>query len=150
MGDRLDYTAQDIAQSLFYSPGARPIDKSVRDTMDAERKFIDAAFTALEQGTFAPIIKDIDRDNTGISAGTPGVLIVLGANFGTDNSKVSLEVGTETPVVAESANFSATRADFNLGALSLTAGHIVNITVIFTDSATKSVRSLPMAVPVKA
>lgn len=152
MGDRLDYTAQDIAQSLNYSPGARPIDKSLRDTMDAERKFVDAAFVKMEQGTLAPIIKDIDRDNTGISDAAPGTLIVLGANFGADNTKVYVEVGTQTAVQAAVANFSATRADFDISGLSLTSeiGHIVNLTVLFMDSASKFVRSLPMAVPVKA
>jgi len=152
MADRLDKTAQDVANSVYYAPGTRAIDWSVRDELDAERKLLLTAFEALEQGTTAPVIHEVQAQS--VSVGTPpAALVITGVNFGTDNTKVYLEVGPATtgPYQAEASGHTDTNATFDLtGLTGCTASRVINLTITLQDSTSKFVRSFPVAVPTVA
>jgi len=152
MGDKLDYTAQDLAQSMLYTPGARPIDKSVRDSLDAEREALLTAFESIEQDKTAPIVYEVQAQNISVG-GPPAALVITGKNFGTDNTKVYLEVGPDTagPFVATAAGHTDTNATFDISAAAgLTASRIIQVRVILQESALKKIYSRPVSVPTVA
>lgn len=152
MADKLDYQAQDISRSVLYGPLPRALDESVQRTIDEERKVLDNAFFALEQGVGLPVIKEVQAQN--ISVGSPpAALVITGSGFGTDDTKVYLEVGPDTagPFVATTAGHTDTNATFDIStAAGLTASRVIQLTVIVQESATKMVRSYPVSVPTVA
>jgi len=152
MADKLDKTAQDVANSVYYNPGTRAIDWSVRDEIDIERKLLLLAFEAMEHGTGVPVIKEVQAVSISVG-GPPAALVITGSGFGTDSTKVFLEVGPDTagPFVATAAGHTDTNATFDISAAAgLTLSYVINLVVILQDSTAKYIRSFPVSMPTVA
>lgn len=149
--EKQDWTAQEISQSALYSPGPREYSEALHLALDEERKLIAAAFQKIEQGTGMPVIYGMLAANISVGA-LPGALVFKGLGFGTDISKLFLEVGTATSAaIGATAGLTDTTATFNLaGVTGLAAGRVVNIRILKVTSATKMVRSEPISVSIIA